>query len=268
MSMEDSARHPHIDQLKEKAHEPRVVHGHVMEAADIFKFVGLIVFIAIMALVVWLVWPYIHTLFEEDGLNIVIQDVRGAGVGGLFILFALQFIQIVVAFIPGEVIQLAAGIIYGPWIGALVIFIGCVISSAFIFLVVKKLGAPFVRSMVPIKYLSRFEHFEESGKLLPIVIVLFLIPGMPKDVFTYLVPLTKMPFGTFILATNLARIPGIIASTYAANGLLDGNIAESIVIFAIVAFIAVMAILFHNQIINWFGTHIRKGKNPENKEDK
>ena len=55
-----------------------------------------------------------------------------------------------------------------------------------------KLGAPFVQSMVPVQYLEKFRKFEKTGKLNIIVFILFLIPGLPKDVFTYLVPLTDM----------------------------------------------------------------------------
>ena len=125
--------------------------------ADIFKFAGLIAFFVIMALIVVALWPYVHMLFEEDGLQKTIEHMGNAGIGGVLLIEALQFLQIVVAFIPGEVVQLTAGAIYGPWWGALIIFIGCVISSSFIFLIVRKLGAPFVKDMVPTKYMAKFE---------------------------------------------------------------------------------------------------------------
>ena len=89
---------------------------------------------------------------------------------------------------------MAAGMMYGPWLGAAVVLLGCIISSAFVFAVVHRLGAPFVRDMVPTKYLDKFNAFEESGKLSIVVFILFLIPAMPKDTFTYLVPLTNMRF--------------------------------------------------------------------------
>ena len=144
------------DKLHEKAEQEVEVRGHKMEKADIFKFVGLIAFFAIMVLIVVMLWPYFHELFEPGGLDRIINDVRGAGPVGFLILLGLQFLQIVVAFIPGEVVQIAAGLLYGPWIGALVILAGCVISSAFIFALVHKLGAPFVQSMVPVQYLEKF----------------------------------------------------------------------------------------------------------------
>lgn len=226
-----------------------------IEKADIFKFVGLIAFFAIMVLVIASLWPYFHDIFEPGGIDRIINDVRAAGPVGFLILLGLQFLQIVVAFIPGEVVQVAAGMLYGPWIGALVILIGCVISSAFIFALVHKLGAPFVQSMVPTQYLTKFRKFELTGKLNAVVFILFLIPGLPKDTFTYLVPLTDMRMRTFLLLSNVGRIPGIVMSTYAANGLAEGRFMESAIIFAVVAVVAVLGIIFRERIMKVLERH-------------
>lgn len=251
--------HERREAAREKAQEVTTVRGREMTRGDIFKFGGLIAFFALMVIVVILIWPYIHEAFEPGGLSRVIDDVRNAGPLGVLILLAMQFMQIVVAFIPGEVVQMAAGMMYGPWLGAAVILLGCIISSAFVFAVVHRLGAPFVRDMVPTKYLDKFNAFEESGKLSIVVFILFLIPAMPKDTFTYLVPLTNMRMRDFLVLSNVGRIPGIVISTYAANGLVDGNITQSIIIFAVVAVIAIVAIVFRDKIMNLF--HHDKGEN-------
>ena len=244
--------HERREAAREKAQEVTTVRGREMTRGDIFKFGGLIAFFALMVIVVILIWPYIHEVFEPGGLSRVIDDVRNAGPLGFLILLAMQFMQIVVAFIPGEVVQMAAGMMYGPWLGAAVILLGCIISSAFVFAVVHRLGAPFVRDMVPTKYLDKFNAFEESGKLSIVVFILFLIPAMPKDTFTYLVPLTNMRMRDYLVLSNVGRIPGIVISTYAANGLVDGNITQSIIIFAVVAVIAIVAIVFRDKIMNLF----------------
>lgn len=251
--------HERREAAREKAQEVTTVRGREMTRGDIFKFGGLIAFFALMVIVVILIWPYIHEAFEPGGLSRVIDDVRNAGPLGFLILLAMQFMQIVVAFIPGEVVQMAAGMMYGPWLGAAVVLLGCIISSAFVFAVVHRLGAPFVRDMVPTKYLDKFNAFEESGKLSIVVFILFLIPAMPKDTFTYLVPLTNMRMRDFLVLSNVGRIPGIVISTYAANGLVDGNITQSIIIFAVVAAIAIVAIVFRDKIMNLF--HHDKGEN-------
>lgn len=245
--------------VREKAQEITTVRGREMTRGDIFRFGGLIAFLALMVVIMVLLWPYIHEVFEPGGLSRVIDDVRNAGPLGFLILLAMQFMQIVVAFIPGEVVQMAAGMMYGPWLGAAVILLGCIISSAFVFAVVHRLGAPFVQDMVPTKYLDKFRASEESGKLSIVVFILFLIPAMPKDTFTYLVPLTNMRMRDFLILSNVGRIPGIVISTYAANGLVDGNITQSIIIFAVVAVIAIVAIVFRDKIMNLF--HHDKGEN-------
>ena len=250
--------HDRTEAIHEKAAQPTTVLGLPMQMGDIFKFVGLIAFLAIMGLLVYLLWPYFHELFETGGLERVIDDVRAAGPVGCLILLGLQFIQIVVAFIPGEVTQMAAGLLYGPWIGALVILAGCVLSSAFVYVVVKRLCSPFVQKMVPTKYLDKFRAFEETGKLNIIVFVLFLIPGLPKDVFTYLVPLTDMPMRTFLVLSNVGRIPGIVVSTYAAAGLADGRVVESVIIFAVLAAVAIVGILLRDRIMDFFSRHRHK----------
>ncbi len=237
------------EMLEEKANQETELRGRPVRKGDIFKIVGLVAFVAIMALVCWLLWPYIHDLFEPGGVDRVISDVRAAGPWGFLILLALQFLQIVVAFIPGEATQMVAGMLYGPWVGSLILIIGCVLSSAFVFVVVHKLGAPFVRDMVSEKWIEKFDRFEKSGKFELTVFILFLIPAMPKDVFTYLVPLTDMRMRTFLVLSNVARIPGILISTYAASGLVDGNVWQSIVIFAVFAVLAVVCLIFRERLM-------------------
>ena len=239
--------------MREKAHEEKTVAGHTMEAGDIFKFAGLIAFFAIVAVIVFLAWPYIADVFTEGGPERMVERLKEAGPAGVFILLGMQFLQIIVAVIPGEVVQLAAGLMYGPWLGALIILVGCICSSALIYLLVHKLGAPFVQNMVSTEHLDKFRTFEKSGKLDIIVFILFLIPGMPKDVFTYIVPLTDMELKRFLVLSNVARIPGILASTYTAHGLSEGQIVGPLVVVAIVAVLAVVGFVFRDRIMSAFG---------------
>jgi len=236
-------------QLKERGEQPVTV-GHDMKAADVFKFVGLLAFFALMALACFLVWPYIKDLFEAGGVDRVVSEVQNAGPGGVLILLGIQFLQVVVALVPGEVVQIAAGMMYGPWFGAAIILVGCLISSAFIFQLVHRLGAPFVRHMVPEKYMDKFQNFEKTGRLNIIVFVLFLIQGLPKDVFTYIVPSTAMKMKTFLMLATVGRIPGVVVSTYAASGLIEGRIVESAIIFLVASVLAAAGLLLRKPLMN------------------
>ncbi len=255
---EELEQTPDVQQPEEEPPEEPTLR-HRIKRSDVFRFVGLIAFFALMALICVAIWPFIRDAFIEDGLSGVVDQIQNAGIAGVPMLIGMQFLQIVVAFIPGEVVQIAAGMVYGTWIGTLVILIGCVISAAFIFVLVHRLGAPFVQDLVPTKYLERFRNFEKSGKLGITVFVLFLIPGLPKDTFTYLVPLTDMRMRTFLLLSTIARIPGVVVSTYAASGLASGNFMQAIILFAAGAAIAILAVIFRERIMDFF-SHYHKSE--------
>lgn len=252
MSQAPKEQQPSQQLAGQESEQTVSVFGHKVKKSDLIKIVGLVAFIVLLGVIAAALWPSLSVIFEEDGVNKLIERIQGMGAAGVLVLLGLQLLQIIVAFIPGEVVQVAAGMLYGPVFGSIVILFGCVISSALIYELVHRLGAPFVRSMVDEKHLVKFYEFERSGKLNVIVFILFVIPGMPKDVFTYLVPLTNMRMRTFLLITTIARIPGVIISTYAAAGLADGDIQTSLIIFAIAAVLAILGIVFRERIMSFF----------------
>lgn len=238
--------------LRERARvrndEEKMVRGRTIRRGDIVKIWGLVVFVVVITAAIVLMWPYVKDMFGGGGVGVVVDKIRNAGAAGVLILLALQFLQVVVAIIPGEVVQLAAGLMYGPLWGTVILVAGATLSSAVVYKLVHSLGAPFVRDMVSPQHMERFNQFQNSGKLDVVVFVLFLIPGLPKDAFTYLVPLTEMKMKDFLLITTVARTPGILGSTYVASGLANGNIAGSIVVIVIVAVAAALCIAFREKI--------------------
>ncbi len=229
--------------------------GKSIKQSDVIKLVGLVAFIAIMTAIVIAIWPTLSIVFEPGGVESLIELITAQGALGVLILLGMQLLQIIVAFIPGEVVQIAAGMMYGPLWGSVIILCGCVISSAIVYELVHKLGAPFVQSMVGKDHMLKFRQFELSGKFGTTVFVLFLIPGFPKDVLTYIVPLSDMKLKTFLLISTIGRTPGVVISTFAAAGLADGNIVTSVIIFAVAAVIAVIVLLLRNRIIDAISKH-------------
>lgn len=226
------------------------IFGMAVSAPVLMRAIGLIVIFAVMAGVVFLCSKYFGDLFTAEGRANLIADVKSAGPAGALILLVLEIVQVVVAFIPGEVVQMVAGMMYGPWLGTAIIVLGCFLSMWFVYEMVHRLGQPFVESVVPTKYLDSFRRFEQGGKLTAIVFVLFLIPGLPKDVFTYLVPLTSMPKKEYLGVAMIARLPGIFMSTHAASGLLNGNIVQSVIVFGILAVLGIAGIMFKDRIMD------------------
>ena len=245
-----AAEEKHDDSVAGKAPErSHLVLKRTIGIILVAAFFGIMILLA-----VYVGAPLIEAIFggEGDAASTFQKIVDDNPVSGRLIYVGVQILQVFIAFIPGEVVQLAAGLMYGPWLGAAIILIGCVISSAIIYKLVHALGAPFVQSMVSTEHLEKFRSFEKSGKLDIVVFILFLIPGMPKDVFTYIVPLTNMPYKKFIVLTTIGRIPGVVGSTYAAAGFASGEVVGPIVVLVVLAVIAVVAIVFRDKIMGAF----------------
>ena len=147
--------------------------GKKIKQSDLIKLVGLVVFIVLITAIVVAIWPTLSIVFEPGGVETLIELITSQGPLGVLILLGMQLLQIIVAFIPGEVVQIAAGMMYGPLWGSVVILVGCVLSSMVVYELVHKLGAPFVRSMVGEKQLLKFRQFELSGKFGVTVFICF-----------------------------------------------------------------------------------------------
>ena len=67
---------------------------------------------------------------------------------------------------------------------------------------------------------------------------MFLIPGTPKDLITYIIGLTEVSIPMYVLLTTVARIPSILMSTLGGDAFSEGKIVKAVIIFAIAAIIS------------------------------
>ena len=79
--------------------------------------------------------------------------------------------------------------------------------------------------------------------------ILFFIPGTPKDIMTYFVPLTHMKLGHFLLLSGVARLPSVITSTVGGNALGSGNHWFAVAVFAITAVLSAAGIWMYRRIV-------------------
>ena len=82
--------------------------------------------------------------------------------------------------------------------------------------------------------------------------ILFLIPGLPKDVFTYIFGLTDMKLGTFLLLSTLGRTPGVFVSSFAASSIMEGDFTTSAIMFGTLAVLAALGVIFRDRIMDRF----------------
>ena len=118
------------------------------QKTKIFKIILLIVVIAIMAITTVYLIPTFKELSNEAGQQAFKQKINESGFMGFLMLFGLQFAQIFLFIIPGEPIEILAGLCYGGLCGTVFIMISAAIISAFIYLLVHKLGREFIYEFV------------------------------------------------------------------------------------------------------------------------
>ncbi len=216
-----------------------------------FKLFLMIVVIALLVGLIIYLFPVIKNLSTPEGQLEFKNHVGDMGMIGVLALFGLQFAQIFLIIIPGEPIEILAGMCYGGVWGTVFIIVSAFIISSIIFFAVRKFGRRFVYSFCSKDRIDKIENsklFKNPKKIEWIMLILFLIPGTPKDLLVYIAGLLPIKPIRFILISTFARLPSVISSTIAGGSLIAGNWKFSIMIYA-VTFLIVGIIIF---IINKF----------------
>ena len=221
------------------------------DKVKIFKIiVSIIIIIAIIAIIVYL-FPLVMNLSTPEGQANFKEKVEESGIWGMMALFGLQVAQIFLFIVPGEPIEILSGMCYGWFWGTIFILISSCIISASIFLLVKKFGRKFVYDFCDRKKVIKIEKnklFQNPKKIEMILLILYLIPGTPKDLFAYvsgLLPIKTLPF---VLISTFARIPSVLSSTLAGENLAIGDWKMSIILYGAVLLIVGVIIYIINKL--------------------
>ena len=143
----------------------------------------------------------------------------------------IRAIQTAVKVIPAEPLEIGSGYAFGTFGGLFYCLIGNILGSLFILFMTKKFGRKIVDIFVPSSKIDEMRIFRNPSKIYTLLFILYIIPGTPKDGFTYMVGLTNIDFFKFMVLTSIARIPSIITSTYIGNAIGDKNYLLSVLVF-------------------------------------
>lgn len=197
--------------------------------------------------------PLTRLLLQPEFRLRLADWVEQAGPWGVVGLFCLQVLQVIVAFLPGEPMELAAGALYGTAGGLLLCLAGVVTGTTAIFLTVRRHGRERVlRSSIGPK-LAKYDFLHNEQKLRTLIFLLYFIPGTPKDALVYVCALTRISLWEFLQLSTLARIPSVVSSTLAGASLASGNIPLMIGVFIVTGVIGLAGIALHNRLVEQKG---------------
>ena len=98
-----------------------------------------------------------------------------------------------------------------------------------------------------------------------ITFILYFIPGLPKDVFTYFAALTPLSTKNFLIISIIARTPSILISNIAGAQYMEGNYEVTIVLFAVFAALGLRGMVCYKLISKRLNNH---GKENQKKTER
>ena len=194
----------------------------------------------LLAVVIWLVVvdaPIVRFLIRLYRDKKFLKDtVRAWGWMAPIVFIAIQALQVIISPIPGEITGPVGGALFGTWLGLFYSTIGLTLGTLFCFWVGRRWGEPLVRPWLSEHNWNRMTFVIEAEGVI-ICFIIYLVPGFPKDITSYLFGISPMPFWIFAVVSTVARIPGTWVSSY-----FGAHVAEQQYLYAI-AFLAVVVAL-------------------------
>lgn len=232
------------------------------------KILGIVILAVILLLTALVCWVVAKPLFacvgDEEKLRAFGEEFRAwvdeRGVFGQLVFVLLTVIQVVLAVIPGEPFEFAAGYAFGWLEGTLLCLIGVVIGSAVIFALVRRFGKPFVNLFFPDKDLDDLRFLKNENRVNIITFFLMFLPGTPKDLLSYAAGLTRMKLGTWLLIVSVARIPSVVTSTISGDALNGNRVVLTVIVYGATLLLSGAGLLIYRRYCKTHKTPAERGK--------
>lgn len=202
--------------------------------------------IAVFALVGFAVGrPLLRYVSEPESFRLWVNE---HGAAGRVAYIALVIFQVLVAFIPGEPFEILGGYAFGAAEGTLLCLCATSIGSICVFMLVRRFGMELARLFFSREKLDGARFLRSSPRRDLLFLIIFMLPGTPKDLLSYFAGLTDIRFGTWLVICSLGRLPSIISSTVGGDALGEKNYLAAIIVFVLSLAISIAGMLVYNRM--------------------
>jgi len=219
-----------------------------MKKKNVVKFAKIIslifVVIAFVGIIAYLL-PVMKNLSTHEGQIEFKEKIQSTGILGFLTLLGLQVAQILLVVLPGEPLEILAGMCYGAIGGTIFTFFSVGLTTTIIFLLVRRFGKKFVYQSFDKKKIDKIEKskiFQNPKKIEFILAICFAITGMPKDILVYIGALLPVKPLRFILIATFCRLPSVISSTIVGKYFSEGNWKVSGIVYGITFVITILTL--------------------------
>lgn len=220
-----------------------------MENINKFKTIRILILIFLLIIIISLIvylFPVMRNLSTYEGQLEFKEKVEDSGIYGFLTLLALQFAQIFLVIVPGEPLEILAGMCYGAIGGTIFILFSVAVTTTIIFLIVRRFGKKFIYQSFDKSKIDRIEKskiFQNPKKIEYILAICFAITGAPKDILVYIGGLLPIKPVRFIIIATFFRLPSIISSTIVGKYFLEGNWKVSAIAYIITFTITILGLI-------------------------
>ncbi|MBX3000835.1 MAG: TVP38/TMEM64 family protein [Caldilineaceae bacterium] len=188
-----------------------ITHFHMLPQTTLRWRMGAIGVGSIM--VILLFWPSVWNLLRiVSDRDAVIAYLSQFGLAGMGVLGFVLVFQVIVALIPGHVLMVAGGYVYG-FVPAFCLNLLCTVGgSQLAFLLARWAGRPVVERLAPADALDKWQKVSAQKGLI-FFMFSFMLPVFPADVMNYVAGLSALSWRKFLIANLMGRIPGVVLLT-------------------------------------------------------
>ena len=207
---------------------------------------AILVFFALIGLIFWQVGlPMVQLASDPEAFRLRIEESH---LNGQLLFIGMVVLQILAAIIPGEPLEIAGGYAFGAIEGTILCLIGGMIGSLLVIMLVRRFGIRLVHVFFPPEKLETIRFLKSSPKRTVLFLLIFMIPGTPKDLLCYFVGLTDMKLPVLMVICTLGRLPAIVSSTIGGNALGTERYIFAVIVFAVTFLISMTGLIIYNRI--------------------
>jgi uncharacterized membrane protein YdjX (TVP38/TMEM64 family) len=147
--------------------------------------------------------------------------INGSGSWGPFLFIMVEALQVILMIWPVPM-EIAGGFLFGLPLGLVYSVVGLALGSLVAFMLGRWLERRFVARMANPDTMKRIRRLMKREGILA-ALLLFLVPGIPKDFFCYFLGMSRMSLAFFLVAATLTRLPSTVLFTLQGAQVYKGH---------------------------------------------
>ena len=216
------------------------------------KILTIVKFMILIAIVIGI--PAYILIFRQDVISSfrsfddVVSYLKKYEAQSALVYMAAQILQIVISVLPGQVFQFAAGFLFGFVPGLIYSIIGAMMGTTITYFLARFLGRDAMHLFFGGEKMQYFIERLNSERAYIIVFLIYLIPGLPKDLVCYAAGVSNMKFKPFLILSTVGRTPAMCGSLLFGVMYMQKSYTGMIVIAAICAVILIICFIFRKRL--------------------